>query len=121
MTHLKDVLTSCVLQLSAGDALTFDEIQKLVANMIFGKIIVGHCLWNDLSGALVSSPFSLALHLSPPLALLYPLSPGVLTHGQFLGSPTSQSPLEMSASIGRLERLSASPMLSGFRLSCGIL
>ncbi|PPQ62773.1 hypothetical protein CVT24_000467 [Panaeolus cyanescens] len=35
--------------LSSADAWTFDMIQQHVANLLVGKILVGHCLWNDLA------------------------------------------------------------------------
>ena len=57
-------LTPCVLQLSVGDALTFDQAQQHVASIIADKIIVGHSLWNDFSGALLllSPLFSLTVY-----------------------------------------------------------
>ena len=54
MAHLQRALTPCVLQLSVDDALTFDVAQQRVALIIADKIIVGHSLWNDFSGALIS-------------------------------------------------------------------
>lgn len=36
--------------LTGHDAMPFDTVQQLVANLISGKILVGHSLWNDLSG-----------------------------------------------------------------------
>lgn len=48
------------LELSVDGALTFDETQGRVANLIANKIIVGHSLWNDFSGTLLSPLFSLS-------------------------------------------------------------
>jgi hypothetical protein len=56
MAHHLHALTSRVLQLSADDALTFDDAQQRVALIIADKIIVGHSLWNDFSGAFLSTP-----------------------------------------------------------------
>ncbi|KAJ7038280.1 ribonuclease H-like domain-containing protein, partial [Mycena alexandri] len=36
-------------QLFSKDAVPFNQVQQYVANMIRGKIIVGHGIWNDLS------------------------------------------------------------------------
>jgi len=55
MTH---ALTPGLLQFSVDEALTFDRAQHDVALIIAGKIIVGHSLWNDFSGALLSPLFS---------------------------------------------------------------
>jgi hypothetical protein len=41
--------------LPADDAISFDDIQRHVASAIADKVIVGHSLWNDLSGKLLSS------------------------------------------------------------------
>ncbi|KAF4572993.1 RNA exonuclease 4 [Pleurotus pulmonarius] len=35
--------------LQSGKAMPFSTVQKTVAKFIKGKIIVGHCIWNDLS------------------------------------------------------------------------
>ena len=32
-------------------AVSFDDVQRHVANLIANKILVGYCLWNDLSGS----------------------------------------------------------------------
>ena len=69
------VLTPCLLQLSVDNALTFEKVQDDVRSIISGKIIVGHSLWNDFSGALLSplfsptvNPFSTSsLHCADPL------------------------------------------------------
>ncbi|KAJ7040633.1 hypothetical protein C8F04DRAFT_948393 [Mycena alexandri] len=37
------------LQTPLEDAVSFDQLQQHVANTLSGKIVVGHCLWNDLS------------------------------------------------------------------------
>lgn len=34
-----------------AEALSFATVQQRVAQLIKGKVLVGHCLWNDLSGA----------------------------------------------------------------------
>lgn len=31
-------------------AVKFNEVQRNIADLIKDKVIVGHCLWNDLSG-----------------------------------------------------------------------
>ena len=41
--------------LPADDAISFDDIQRYVALAIADKVIVGHSIWNDLSGTLLSS------------------------------------------------------------------
>lgn len=33
-----------------GDTPTFDRVQQHVAELIKGKVIIGHSLWHDLSG-----------------------------------------------------------------------
>ncbi len=33
-----------------AEALPFVIVQQKVAELIKGKVLVGHCLWNDLSG-----------------------------------------------------------------------
>jgi RNA exonuclease 4 len=33
-----------------GEAQKFDVVQRHVAEMIKDKVVVGHSLWNDLSG-----------------------------------------------------------------------
>jgi len=53
-----DASTPCVLKFSLDNALTFEITQQRVALIIADKIIVGHSLWNDLSGALLSPLFS---------------------------------------------------------------
>ena len=42
---------SCAaLTLSSADARRFSDVQRQVADIIRGKVIVGHSLWLDLSG-----------------------------------------------------------------------
>ena len=48
------------------DAYSFDDTQSPVASLLANKIIIGHALWNDLSGA--SLPPLLYLPLIPYLA-----------------------------------------------------
>jgi len=36
-------------RLHSGDVWSFDRIQREVANLIKGRVLVGHCIWNDLS------------------------------------------------------------------------
>jgi hypothetical protein len=36
----------------SGDAVPFNIVQQHVANIIKGNVLVGHSLWNDLSGRL---------------------------------------------------------------------
>lgn len=33
-----------------ADAWAFNAVQQYVANLIKGKVLVGHGIWNDLSG-----------------------------------------------------------------------
>jgi len=61
-----DASTPCVLKFSLDNALTFEETQQSVALIIADKIIVGHSLWNDLSGALLSLPAPF-----PPVVLIH--------------------------------------------------
>lgn len=35
--------------LSSPEALPFNTVQQRVAELIKGKVLIGHCLWNDLS------------------------------------------------------------------------
>ena len=55
MAHPQYALTPRAFQLS-GDSLTFDQAQQRVALIIANKIIIGHSLWNDFSGALLLLP-----------------------------------------------------------------
>ncbi|KAG5653583.1 hypothetical protein H0H81_012090 [Sphagnurus paluster] len=34
----------------SGNACTFNAVQHYVAGVIEGKILIGHSIWNDLSG-----------------------------------------------------------------------
>ncbi|KAF8647923.1 hypothetical protein AX16_006455 [Volvariella volvacea WC 439] len=47
-----DQVDSTHLSLTGGVdvALPFNAVQQEIANQLKGKILVGHCLWNDLSG-----------------------------------------------------------------------
>jgi len=43
-------LTRPKLLLRQADAKSFDEVQQSVAGIIKDKVLIGHSLWNDLSG-----------------------------------------------------------------------
>ena len=63
-------LTPSVFQRSTDHVPTFDATQQLVASLIADKIIVGHSLWNDLSGALSSFLSCRLFRISLQLILL---------------------------------------------------
>ena len=44
---------------STGNALTFSAIQQYVASVVEGKVLVGHSIWNDLSGSSRHFPVTL--------------------------------------------------------------
>ena len=44
---------------SSGTALPFERVQKEVAEIIEGKIIVGHGLENDMKALLLAHPFAM--------------------------------------------------------------
>ena len=69
-TSPTDTLTPCVLRLSADNALSFDDAQSEVAILIVDKIIVGHALWNDLSGGSLSPLSPLPVYFVSPSRFL---------------------------------------------------
>ena len=46
---MKLIISAFIL---AGEAWSFNAVQQYVANLIKGKVLIGHSLWNDLSGVL---------------------------------------------------------------------
>ena len=70
---------SCPVVYYSAAALAFNTIQQHVANKIKGKIIVGHSLWNDLSGTSAKSwSFYFDSHFICPQSLAFltlPLPP----------------------------------------------
>lgn len=65
-TALTDALTPHALQPCIDNAHSFHDTQARVASIIADKIIVGHTLWSDLSGALLLSLFSRTSLTDPP-------------------------------------------------------
>ena len=70
--------------------MAFNTIQQYVANKIKGKVIVGHSLWNDLSG-IHFSPIQQTLLTVPSLIVLGIPHPAVATRDVALYVPFRNS------------------------------
>ncbi|KAJ7169805.1 hypothetical protein C8R46DRAFT_212606 [Mycena filopes] len=71
-------------QLFSKDVWSFNQVQQWVANLIKGKILVGHSLWNDLS--VLGIPIS-AVH-SRDVALYQPFRNALRNPHQIIGLQT---------------------------------
>ncbi|KAF8640507.1 hypothetical protein AX17_000169 [Amanita inopinata Kibby_2008] len=70
--------------LYSSEAWTFTAVQQYIANLIKGKILVGHCLWNDLS--VLGIPHSAAA--TRDVALYQPFRNALRTPQQVIGLQT---------------------------------
>ncbi|KAF8588499.1 hypothetical protein K439DRAFT_638068 [Ramaria rubella] len=88
--------------LSSSSAMNFSKVQRHVAEMIRGRVLIGYCLWSDLSVLGITHPAA----MTRDVALFMPFRAALGKPKQIFGLPTLVYHLmRRQIQMGRLDSL----------------